>query len=67
MQGFLLEMLVEDSWRRGGETYWTYDDALKAANQILQRRFAKRIRILPVHVNLDAVADIPNESKEASA
>jgi len=59
MQGFLLELLTKDGWHRDGETYWTLADATETANRILQRQLAKRVRVLPVEVDLKAVADLP--------
>ena len=59
MEAFILETLVSTCWRRGGETYWTLDAAEQAAKQLIRRKLARRVRILSVQVDHDAVKVVP--------
>ena len=59
MDAFLLETLTSTGWRRGGETYWTLDAAEQAARRLIRRKLARRVRILPVRVEVEAVAEVP--------
>lgn len=56
MQAYILEKLFSTGWQRGGETYWTLDAAVDAGNRLIRRKLARGIRVLPVNVELEAVA-----------
>ena len=66
MQAFILETLLSKGWRRGGEVYWTQEDATAAGRDILKRRLARRVRILSAHVTLTPVAELPEQSAPAA-
>ena len=59
MQAFVLETLTGTGWRRSGETFWTFDTATAMAKLLLKKKQAQRVRVLPVEVSLDAVAEFP--------
>lgn len=59
MQAFVLETLTGTGWRRSGETFWTLETATAMAKLLLKKKHAQRVRVLPVEVSLDAVADLP--------
>ena len=65
MDAFLLERLNPTGWKRGGDTYWTLDSALAEAARLLRRRLARRVRILPLTVGLNAVAEVPVTDSES--
>ena len=69
MQAFILETLLSKGWRKGGEVYWTQDDATEAGRDMLKKRLARRVRILPAEVQLNPVAELPEPSagKEGGA
>jgi hypothetical protein len=71
MQGFILETLLAKGWRKGGEVYWTQEDATEAGCSLIKRKLARRIRILPAEVALQPVAELPKataaESERAGA
>ncbi len=60
MQAFVLETLTGNGWRRSGETFWTLETATTMAKLLLKKRQAQRVRVLPVEVNLNAVAEYPS-------
>ena len=62
MQAFVLETLTGTGWRRSGETFWTLDTATTMAKLLLKKKQAQRVRVLPVEVNLNAVAEYPQTS-----
>jgi hypothetical protein len=68
MDAYILETLVSAGWRRSGETYWTLDAALAAGRQMIRRKLVRRVRVLPVRVDGNAVAELPavQSSGEAS-
>ena len=59
MQAFVLETLTGTGWRRSGETFWTLETATAMAKSLLKKKQAQRVRILPVNVSLDAIAEFP--------
>lgn len=59
MQAFVLETLTGAGWRRSGETFWTLETATAMAKSLLKKKQAQRVRILPVEVNLNAIAEFP--------
>ena len=59
MEAFILETLVSTGWRRSGDTYWTLDAAIAAGREMIRRKLARRVRVLPVHINPDAVVEFP--------
>lgn len=59
MDAFILETLTSTGWRRSGETFWTQDAAEKEAHRLVRRKLARQVRILPVSVDLRAVAVVP--------
>ncbi|MFZ1933584.1 MAG: hypothetical protein WCB27_18805 [Thermoguttaceae bacterium] len=67
MEAFILETLVSTGWRRSGETYWTLDAALAAGRQMIRRKLARRVRVLPIHVDHNAVAELPAVASSGEA
>ena len=65
MDAFILETLVSTGWRRSGETFWTRDSADKEATRLIRRKLARRVRILPISVSPEAVAEFPDEEVPA--
>jgi hypothetical protein len=63
MSPFILEILVQRGWRRGGEIFWTIEDAKRAGDTMLKRRIARRVRVLPVNVELQPVAELPKAAE----
>jgi len=59
MQAFLLETLLTKGWRKGGEVFWTLEDASRAGRALLKRKGARAVRILPLQVALQPVAELP--------
>lgn len=59
MEAYVLELLLSRGWRRGGEVYWTQEDAEHAGRQLLKRRLARRVRVLRASVALEPVAILP--------
>lgn len=59
MQAFILETLLQKGWRKGGEIFWTLDDAVSAAENMIKRKLARRVRILPAQLQLEAVQELP--------
>ena len=59
MDSFILEVLLTRGWRRGGEVFWTLEDAIKTGNQLIKRRLARRVRVLKVAVALTPVVELP--------
>jgi hypothetical protein len=60
MGAYILEILLQWGWRRGGEIYWTLADAEAAGRAMLKRRLARQVRILSVNVELQPVAELPS-------
>jgi len=58
MEAYLFEILLTRGWRRGGEIYWTLDDAKRQAGAMVKQKIARRVRILPVEVGLQPVAEL---------
>jgi len=44
--------------------FWTEDDANRAGGAMLKRRLARQVRILPVEVDLQPVAELPAQAQE---
>ena len=59
MEAFILETLVSSGWRRSGDTYWTLDTAIAAGRELIRRKLARRVRVLPVRIDHNAVAELP--------
>ena len=67
MEAFLLETMTSTGCRRGGETFWTLDSAEREAKRLIRRKLARRVRILPVQVDAQAVAEIPEPQPAGGA
>ena len=71
MDGFILETLLGESWRRSSETYWTREHAQQAAEHLIKKNLARCVRILAVRVDLsDAVEELhwhPRPKKTAKS
>ncbi len=57
MNGYILEMLVGEGWRRPSKTYWTREQADAEAEKLIKKSLARRVRILNVRVDLADAAD----------
>ena len=55
MNAYLLECLFPTGWRRTGQLYWRYCDAVLAADAMIFDNAARAVRILPVLVSEQAV------------
>lgn len=66
-RAFVLETLTGTGWRLSGETFWTLETAAAMANMLLKKRHAQRVRVLPVEVSLEAVAEFPESSSETQS
>ena len=62
MQAFVLETLTGTGWRRSGDTFWTLETATAMAKLLLKKKQAQQVRVLPVEVNLNAIAEFPEPS-----
>lgn len=67
MNAYLLECLFPTGWRRTGEIYWRYSDAVAAANTAMHESAARAVRVLSVHVHPDAVLNIEATPQTADA
>ena len=67
MEAFILETLVSTGWRRSGETYWTIDTALAAGRKMIRRKLARQVRVLPVQIGHNAVAELPSAESSREA
>ncbi len=65
MQGFILETLLTKGWRKGGEVFWTKEDAIQAGVDLIRRQVSRRVRILPADVGLDPVVELPAADLES--
>lgn len=63
MNAFLLETLHCKGWRKGGEIFWTVEDATRAGSVLLKRKVARAVRILPLTVELQPVAELPERER----
>ncbi len=59
MEAYILEIGTATGWRRGGETFWDLSTAEAAGRRLIRRKLARRIRVLPLQVSLDAVSEFP--------
>jgi hypothetical protein len=66
MQAFLLERLFETGWKLEGPIFWTLPLATKEAERLIRRKAARRVRVRPVSVDDEAVADVSAERGEAA-
>lgn len=66
MDAYILETLLATGWRRAGEVYWTLESAIAAGNRLLKLRRAGRIRVLPIKVDLNPVAELPPVKRDES-
>ncbi len=64
MQAFILETLLPKGWRKGGEVFWTQEDAAQSGSDLIRRRLARKVRILPAEVGLEPVAELPASKPE---
>jgi hypothetical protein len=55
MTGFIVERLFPTGWRRSGEVYWRFNDALAACDRAISEDCARAVRVLPLVVNLQPV------------
>jgi hypothetical protein len=62
MQGFILDTLLVSGWKRGGEIYWTLEDAKGVGSRLIRRRLARQVRILPAEIQLNPVAELPEKA-----
>ena len=62
MNGYLLETLLQKGWRRGGEVYWTIEDATKIATDMIRRKAARQVRVLSLTVALEPVIELPPQN-----
>ena len=62
MQAFLLERLFESGWKLEGPVYWTLQLATKEAERLVRRKTARRVRVRPVTVADESVAEVSAES-----
>jgi hypothetical protein len=62
MNAFLLETLLSKGWRRGGEVFWTPEDATSAGQDLIRRKLARRVRILPIEVGLEPTSELSSTS-----
>jgi hypothetical protein len=67
MDAFILETLVSAGWRRSGETYWTLETAIAAGREMIRRKLARRVRVLPIHIDHNAVAEFPAAESSGEA
>ena len=67
MHAFILETLLSKGWRKGGEVFWTLEDATRAGRDLLKRKQARAVRILPLEVALQPVAELPEAAKPDAA
>jgi hypothetical protein len=65
MDAFVLETLLTSGWRRGGNVFWTVEDAEQEGKRLIKRKTAKAYRILPAKI--DAVAIAESSAREARA
>lgn len=63
MQAYILETLLLKGWRKGGEVFWTVEDATGAGRTLLKRKLARAVRVLPLEVTLDPVAELPERGQ----
>ena len=61
MDAYILEKMTSAGWRRSGETFWCLDEAIKEAHRLVKRSLARKVRVLAVFVDLNAVAEIPGK------
>lgn len=59
MHAFILETLLVSGWKRGGEVYWTLEDARAVGFRLMKRRLARQVRILAAEVQPSPVAELP--------
>lgn len=55
MNGFLLESLYPNGWRRSGEVFWRFSDAKAASDRLVLSRGIRAARVLTVEVNPKAI------------
>ena len=67
MQAFVLETLLSKGWRRGGEIFWTPEEATAAGRALVRRKIARGVRVLPVDVSLQPVIEIPEPAAPHAA
>ena len=59
MEAYILETLLSKGWRKGGEVFWTVEDATRFGADLIRRGLSRQVRILPVHVDLNPIAELP--------
>ena len=64
MQAFAIEILDGKTWRRLDTIYWTRHIAEREARTLMRHGKGCRVRILPVEVGLEAVAEIDSKEGE---
>jgi hypothetical protein len=67
MQFFIIETLLCRGWRRGGEIFWTLEEAVKFGRLILRRKTARGVRILPATCSLSPVLELPEPPAQSVA
>jgi len=67
MKAYLLETLLSRGWRRGGEIYWTQDDADRSGRAGMKRKSCRGFRILEVDVQVEAIAEVFAETEYRQA
>jgi hypothetical protein len=59
MQAFVLERLLRKGWSKGGELYWTEEDATQAGRNLIRQKLARQVRVLSASVELIPVVELP--------
>ena len=59
MDAYALEILTPTAWRRESRIFWTQADAERTGKRLMTRRVARAVRVLPLSVGLQPVAEIP--------
>lgn len=67
MTGFIIERLYPTGWRRSGEVYWRFTDALTACDRAISEDCARAVRILPVLVHGQPVWEHSEEDSRDDA
>ena len=69
MHGFLIERLFPTGWRRDGQLWWRYADALTECERALGQDFIRGVRILAVRIQPEAIHEelASREGQEATS
>lgn len=61
MQGFILEQLYPTGWRREGQLFWRFSDAVLESQRLLAAKEVRGVRVLSVRVLGDALTELRRE------